>query len=120
MEADTGKFALKIDVCRDVTNKVFWLGIVTVICITAYKIILALAGKNTAANIGIKILGDLKFTASVAWGIGSTGLYFREKRAKERIIKGKSEQIINLQNQLDIKRQSSGLTETGCTNRSDL
>ncbi|MGL6131109.1 MAG: hypothetical protein ACRCZ9_05820 [Fusobacteriaceae bacterium] len=120
MDKETAKVAMWLDFFKYSLNKIFWLAITSVLCLTLYKIILSLSGKSTIADIGIKLLADLKFIASISWGVIASGLYAREKNAKEKVIKEKSKQIESLQKIIDSKRETSGLAETGCTNKKDL
>ena len=120
MDKDIDKYIIKLEFFKHLINKFSIISITGIICITFYKIMISLAGKNTIANIGIEILADIKFMASLAYGGTATALYLREKKAKEKIIKQKSKQIEELEKQLDPRKQSSGLTEKGCTNKKDL
>lgn len=111
---------IKIEFFKFMINKIFQIIIIGIFCLTTYKIMISLAGRKTIADIGIKLLADIKFVVSIAFGATTGGLYFREKKSKEKIIRQKSKQIDELERIIDSKKQSSGLTETGCTNRRDL
>gem|GEM_PF-1961391 len=86
-----------------------------------YLSVLALAGKHTFAEIGIKVLGSLRISdgilSVVAAGSLSYGVGQRNLRRKniERLSRRNQE----LEQQLDPKRSSSGLTLKGTTRPGD-
>ena len=83
--------------------------------------VIALAGKETTANILIKILGNVTITYGIlgTWATGATFLYLKERASRKKTIKKIHPRIKELEQLIDPKRSSSTLTETGETNPSD-
>jgi len=80
-----------------------------------------LAGKTTIANVVVNFLGNLKLSETVAWifGIGGTIYGYAERRQRQKTIQRQHGRVKTLEQQIDPKRSSSHLTETGDTNPRD-
>ena len=90
-----------------------------IICYFLRDIIIALAGKETVANIVVNILADTKYTVSIGTaGITSIGWYRANRRYRkevERFTKENNE----LRKITDKKKGSSMLEKNGETNKKD-
>src|ERR1700683_1931169 len=86
-----------------------------------YKSVLSLAGQYTFAQIGIRFLGDLRVSDSVAYIFGARGVVYGLKRRKllRDNIERTANRIADLEKRLDIKRSSSRLTPRGTTRPGD-
>lgn len=93
--------------------------IVLIVAATLCYIVNQLAGKTTVSSIAFNFLADIKFAASIVWGIASTGLYYREKKSKQKIIQEKASIINDLQKIIDEGKGTSNLEKNGITNYKD-
>lgn len=96
-------------------------GFLAVVAFFAYGAIAVLAGKQTFAQIGIKLLGDIKIANSIGYVVGGSGIIYgrRQKKLKEDVIQKLAPRIKELETKIDPKRSSSGLTERGRTRPED-
>lgn len=80
-----------------------------------------LAGKETTANVIINFLGNLQLSETVPWlfGIGGVLYGYAERRQKQKVIKRQHSRVKTLEHQIDPKRSSSNITDTGDTNPID-
>jgi hypothetical protein len=78
-----------------------------------------LAGEDTALTLAFSILGDLKFTASVALTGAACAWAVVERTLRHRKTQYLQDRVIKLEEQLDPNRSSSGLTRKGQTNPRD-
>lgn len=85
------------------------------------QIVRAVAGKETTANILVKILANVTITQGILTAVaaGSTALYLKERSARRKVVQKFHPRIKELEEQIDLKRSSSTLTEMGDTNPSD-
>jgi hypothetical protein len=93
-----------------------------VLCIRyGYLSVVALAGKSTFADVGFRILGNLKISEGISYIFGTGGVVYGvgQRQLRRRNI----ERIVPLKNRLeeilDSKRTSSGLTPKGTTRPED-
>jgi hypothetical protein len=103
-----------------INTAIKWAGI----CVLGYELMSTvgtLAGKETTANILIKILGNITISQGVlmAYGAGATLLYARERKLRKKTVKHVHPRVKKLEEELDNKRSSSRLTESGDTNPED-
>jgi hypothetical protein len=77
----------------------------------------SLAGKNTFADIGLKILGNVRISETVAWLFGAGGVTYayKQKKLLKRTHAQMGERIKSLEKRLDPHRTSSHLTHEGET-----
>lgn len=103
-----------------VTKGVRWTGIVVCFYLI-YLSVAALAGTSTVADIGVKVLGDLRISEALAWVLGGGGMLYgrRERKLRQNAIKQLGTRNADLERVIDSKRTSSNLTITGQTNPSD-
>jgi hypothetical protein len=86
-----------------------------------YLSVVALAGKSTFADVGFRILGNLKVSEGISYIFGAGGILYGagQRRLRRRNI----ERIVPLKNKLekilDRKRTSSSLTSKGTTRPED-
>lgn len=86
-----------------------------------YHCVLALAGKNTAADIGIKFLSDIRISEAAAWLFGAGGVLYgtRERRLRLKVNESLGARVSELEEGIDPARSSSKLTPRGETNPQD-
>ncbi len=80
-----------------------------------------LAGKQTLADIGLRLLADVRVTEWVAYILtgGSIAYGLRERKLRRDTIERLSERTQKLEQQLDPNRSSSRLTPRGTTRPED-
>lgn len=81
-----------------------------------------LAGKSTDANIFVQFLGDFNVGQGVAvlFGAGGTMYGLAQRSQRQRMIERLHGRIKQLERQIDPRRSSSNITETGDTNPVDV
>jgi len=86
-----------------------------------YYAVVALAGKETLANIGLKLLANITFSQTLAWtGTGGAAVWaLSERRLRKKIIRQKADRIKQLEKHIDRDRSSSTLTADGSTRPED-
>lgn len=86
-----------------------------------YRSIDALAGKQTLADVGIKVLADIKISEAIAYLFGGGGVLYgyKCKRLKADNVERMAGRIAELEKQLDPGRSSSRLTPRGETRPGD-
>lgn len=91
---------------------VFWL---------LYLSVESLAGQYTTADIGIKVLADLKVSQVLAWlfGAGGVGYGWRQRKLKQDTIERYAPRVQQREREVDPKRTSSRLTQRGTTRAED-
>lgn len=79
------------------------------------------AGTTTFADIGVKIMADIKLPQILAYGFGVGGLGYgiNERRLRHKKIEHMGDHIKEIEAALDAKRSSSGLTKAGTTRPED-
>jgi len=106
-----------VDAVTAISNRfIAWTGMV-VIAYFAYKSIEVLAGRNTTADIGLKLLGDIKISEAVAWifGVGGIGYGVSQRKLRRDSIARLAPRAKELEEARDPHRSSSGLTTRGTT-----
>ncbi len=99
---------------------VMWAGI----CVLGYlakDAIVALAGHSTSVVVqaGLKIISDVRFTASYMVSAGCTTWAVAERRLRQKRVRELHVRIKELETAIDPNRSSSKLTIEGKTNPSD-
>ncbi len=99
----------------------FKYGALASIPICAYLSINTLAGKETMADIGVRLFSDVRVSEAVAYATAAlTGTgWFREWRQRRRSVQI-ADRNAKLEQQINPNRTSSNLTITGDTNPEDL
>ncbi len=80
-----------------------------------------LAGKYTFADIGFRVLSDIRVSDGVAYLLGGGGVAYglNERRLRRKTIERLSGRIQELEKRLDPRRSSSKLTRRGTTRPED-
>lgn len=101
-------------------NVARWAGGVGIVFF-AYKTVATLAGETTVADIGIKVLADVRFSEVFAWIFGASGVGYgwRQRKLRRDTIERLSGRQQALEKGIDPKRSSSELTTRGDTNPED-
>ena len=83
--------------------------------------VMALAGRHTFADIGLRFAGDFRVSESIAYifGIGGLGYGIRMKKLHGDNVQRTASRIAELESRLDPKRSSSRLTPRGETRPED-
>jgi hypothetical protein len=86
-----------------------------------YLSVVALAGKHTLADIGLKLLANVTISQSVSWAAtgGATIWAVSERRLRKKIIHQKAQRIQELEQHIDPDRSSSSLLPDGSTRPED-
>jgi hypothetical protein len=101
-------------------NIIKWAGI-SIIAYFTYRSIDRLAGETTVADIGLRLIGNLKLSDAVAWILGGGGALYGlgERRLRRKAIERFARKQRKLEQGIDPQRMSSGLTESGETHPED-
>ena len=80
-----------------------------------------LAGKKTAADIGLQFLGTINVSEGLAWAIAAIcgGIVFKERRTSRSMAK-RLGRMADFERAVDPNRSSSHLTATGTPREEDL
>jgi hypothetical protein len=111
----------KIDAVVSVVGLVLKFAAVVMCVRYGYLSVVALAGKSTFADVGFRILGNLKISEGISYIFGAGGILYGvgQRRLRRRNI----ERIVPLKNKLekilDPNRTSSSLTSKGTTRPED-
>jgi len=83
--------------------------------------VVALAGQTTAADIGIKILGNFSISTALAWalGIGCAGYGRAQNKLRKDTVERLQKRIQELERGVDPRRSTSRLTSRGDTRPED-
>ena len=97
-----------------------WTGLV-VISYFAYRSVAALAGRRTAADIGIDLLGSIRISEGLAWVLGGGGTAYGlyQRKLKRDTIERLQSRIQQQELAADPRRSTSGLTARGTTRPED-
>jgi hypothetical protein len=81
----------------------------------------ALAGKQTDANILVKMLGVFEVSMALSWMAGGAGVIYGRSQAKQKktTVERLHKRIAELESVMDPGRTSSKLTPRGETNKED-
>jgi hypothetical protein len=104
-------------ICRDAIK---WSAAVIIVAY-GYKSIVALAGHRTYADIGIRVLGNLKVSDGILYLFGVSGWVYGlgERRLRRNNIRRLAPAKNDLERIIDPRRTSSNLTTTGTTQPGD-
>ena len=121
---DEREFVYKVrrnDAIAGVLRTLIRYGAVVALAIVLWLIVRELAGKVTFADIGIKLLADVRFSEVVAWGTGAAGIAYglRERGLRRKVNATLGKRCSDLESAFDSNRTSSRLTETGDTSPED-
>jgi len=111
----------KLDILADAVHLIVpWGSLVAVFWFT-YLMVAQLAGKATLADIGIKVMGDIKLPQVLAYlfGVSGVGYGMSERRLRRKKVEHMGGHIKALEEALDPTRSSSGLTRRGTTRPED-
>ena len=94
------------------THLITWVGI-SVLGFFLYRSVDALAGEQTTADIGLKLVGNLKLSEVFAYLFGGGGVAYgvQQKRLRKDEVERLQDRVIKLETAIDPKRSSSGLTD---------
>jgi hypothetical protein len=87
----------------------------------ARDVLVAFAGKETAANLAISLIMKLQLDRWIAYLVGAGGLGYGalQRRQRQRTISRLTSHTAELETRLHPSRTSSGLTPEGRTRRED-
>jgi hypothetical protein len=105
-----------------VLNTAIMWGALVAIAYIGYLSIVALAGKTTLADIGIKFLANLKISVIVPYaiGVGGIGYGLLQRRLRKKRVEELSAHCSKLEHLLDPKRSSSGISPQGTTGTNEI
>ena len=88
----------------------------------AYLSVSVLAGKTTLADVGVKVLADVRFSEAAAWVFGASGVGYglRQRKLRGDTTARQQGRIRKLEATVDPGRSSSDLTPRGQTRDEDL
>jgi hypothetical protein len=103
-----------------VNNLIRWGGLV-MISYFGFLSAGALAGHHTFADIGIRVLADVRVSEAVAWIFGGSGVAYgmRQRKLRRDTVERLANRNIELEKRLDPNRTSSQLTPRGDTRPED-
>lgn len=110
-----------IDVVGSIVHRLIpWGGLVLVSYFWT-SAITTLAGKHTIADIGIRMLADVKISEAVAYilGLGGIGYGIGQRKIRRDTIEREHRRVQELERRLDPNRTSSMLTLRGTTRPED-
>jgi hypothetical protein len=116
----------RMQVVSSVFQKFFGFLCVFAICGCIYLSVRELAGKNTWADVGFRLLADLKVNRFVAlmisWVLTGGCVFWAlgERSLRKRHIRRISAESSKMQERIDPNRRSSKLTTKGETGREDI
>jgi hypothetical protein len=86
-----------------------------------YYSVVALAGKQTIADLVFKIIANFTVSRSLCWVAAGGGVGYGavQRKLRKRMIKSKAKRIKQLEEQLDPSRTSSALMSDGSTRPED-
>lgn len=86
----------------------------------AREMVVALSGEQTLVAIELALLGDIKFVASITLAGAAAAWAVVERVLRHRKVEYMQGRIRELEQKLDPKRSTSGLTPKGKTNPRDV
>ena len=103
-----------------INNLIRW-GCAVLIIRYAHLMVIALAGEQTMADIGIRFFADLRISSALAWLFGGGGALYglRQRKLRRDTIERLEGRVKKYEKQLDPKRSSSRLTTRGETRKDD-
>lgn len=120
-ELDLLKRSRLSDGIVSVINNLIKYGFLAIAFYYSYRMVDALAGKETISNIAFKMITDLKMNQWMAYAIGGCGLSYglAERSVRKKTVTRLHSRIEELELKKDPKRTSSMLTSTGDTRPED-
>lgn len=87
----------------------------------SYLAVVALAGRHTLADIGLKLITNMTFSQSVSWvaTTGAAAWAVSERGLRKKVIRQKAKRIQELEQRIDPNRSSSSLLPDGSTRPED-
>jgi hypothetical protein len=81
----------------------------------------ALAGASTFADIGIRLLANIRFSEALAWTgcVGGSIYGLKERRLRHQVNEKLGTRVSELEAEIDANRSSSKLTRSGQTHPRD-
>jgi hypothetical protein len=121
-EIDERRFYKTVDSVVAVVGTLFKCITLVIIVRYIYLAVVVLAGKSTFADVGFRVLGDIKISDSIAYLFGAGGVVYGvgERQLRRRNIERLSKEKNDLERLLDPNRTSSRLTPRGTTRREDI
>ncbi len=91
---------------------VAWMGYLSIKCF---------AGQTTFADVGLKVLGDIRVNAALGWVAGGGGIAYglAQRKLRSKTIQRLESRVSTTEKKLDEKRTSSRLTKGGDTHPKD-
>lgn len=107
-------------IATGVTALIKWGGLLG-IAYFMYCSVRVLSGQSTFADIGIRLLGNLRVSEAAAWLLGGSGILYgsRERRLRLQANETLGKRVSDLEGEIDAKRSSSKLTTKGQTHPRD-
>ncbi len=104
-----------------INNLIRWVGGV-LIAYFGYRTVAVLAGQHTAADIGVKILADVRVSEAVAWIFGGSGIAYgwRQRKLRRDTVERIQTRVESFEQSVDPGRSSSQLTKRGDTRAEDV
>jgi len=96
-------------------------GALVVIFFFGYASIKSLAGQSTFADIGLRVIGDVRISETIAWlfGAGGVGYGLRQRKLRRDTIERLAPRVRQYEERLDPQRSSTGLPSRGTTRPED-
>lgn len=100
-----------------VLTTAIWAMAVVLVARYSYLTVDTLAGDRTVADIGIRVLGDIRISAILPMAVGFGGILYgyRQRSLRKSAIERLASRNRNLERRTDPGRTSSGLTSRGDT-----
>jgi hypothetical protein len=113
--------ARRFDVIDAAVRLVIPWGSLVAIAFWVHGDVVALAGKQTLAQIGLSFMGDIRISDAVAYIFGATGVVYgiSERTLRRKNIARLAEENRSLEKKIDPLRSSSNLTRRGTTRPED-
>jgi len=110
-----------LDIIGQALNRLIPGAVLVLIAGFTYLSIKSLAGQHTFADIGLKVLADVKISEALAYVIAGGSVMFglKERKLRRTTVERLTERTIQLERELDARRSSSGLTTRGTTRSED-
>jgi hypothetical protein len=111
----------RIDRIAGVAETAIRFGSLAVIAVFAWLSIRSLAGQRTFADIGIRVITDLRLSEAFAYlfGVGGVAYGLGERHLRRNRTQHFTTRMAALEQRLDPNRSSSTLTSRGTTRKGD-
>jgi hypothetical protein len=111
----------KLDILADAVHLGVPWGCLVLIFLFTFLMVAQLAGKTTLANVGVRVLADIKVSQVLAYMFGAGGLGYGvlERKLRHKKVAHMEGHIKTLEAAFDPSRSSSGLTRKGTTRPED-